>query len=668
MTKEEILAEARTQLRLAAGWESDQTAVDRAKAIDAYFMRPRGDEGIGRSRVVSGDVSAMVDSNLAQMLDAFSSDDIAEFESYGAADEDQAQLESDTVSHFVMKAGNGFVELGKAIKNALLLRLGIVKVWVEETTSTDTRTFTGVTPEAIAGFPPEAKILKFDPEAGTARTRVTKTQRKFRCEAISNANFLYNKDHDTHDLQDIAFCAERRVSTRSELIKLGFSKATVNALPPFHGTPANKPDEAAARPHKMPVDLRGAGEAQDSIEWYEAYMLIDGDGDGVSERHRVCFVAAGNDGLLSDDIVRLVPYACGVALVNPHQLVGVSDFDKLRQTWDLNTGLKRALMDNVNTTTKNRLAYLDGKVNVDDVSDGRSDGALRVKANVGDVRTAVMPFQIPDTSANIRANIDAVNRERTELGGAALELATGQMQIGGDRMGSQGLDRAYSVMEQLCAMKTKNIAATLIRSVYLLAHAMLRENYTDPVPIKVGGRWAEPIPSKWQPRSGVEIKVGMSPGERSRRAATLMTMLKSQLELAGNGMDDVLVNVENFYKTLMDWARVSGVENPERYFVDPSSDGARRAMQGKQQAAKQQSDMKQQLMTQAVLLERFGVMIEKYKADQETQFKYWKGVLDAEVEEAKIVGAATATLIAAEEIPDDQDGSGKAAGEQPAAA
>src|SRR6185295_1908026 len=127
MTKDEILAEAREQLRLSAGWNGDTAASEREKALNAYFMRPRGDERVGRSRVVSGTISAMVDSNLAQMSEAYSSDDIGLFEALGKDDEDQAQRESDVVTHLVMKSANGFIEIGKAAKNALLLRLGVMK-------------------------------------------------------------------------------------------------------------------------------------------------------------------------------------------------------------------------------------------------------------------------------------------------------------------------------------------------------------------------------------------------------------------------------------------------------------------------------------------------------------------------------------------------------------
>jgi len=275
---------------------------------------------------------------------------------------------------------------------------------------------------------------------------------------------------------------------------------------------------------------------------------------------------------------------------------------------------------------------------------------------------AVMPFAVPDTSASISAAIQETKSERTELGGAALELATGQMQIGGDRMGSQGLDRAYSVMEQLSAMMTKNIAATLIRSTFLLAHATLREHYNEPVPIKKSGKWFSPVPSEWPERRRLTVKVGMSPGERMRKANALMQILSSQVQLAGLGMDEVLVNLQGFYETLMDWARVSEITNPEQYFVDPASDDAKKALQSKATAAQEQKKQQSQLMQQAIGLEQIRSTVDKYKADQETQFKYWAEVLRAEIEEAKIVGAATVQLLAAKEKPDDQ-GTGKDRGE-----
>src|SRR5690606_21656527 len=104
--------------------------------------------------------------------------------------------------------------------------------------------------------------------------------------------------------------------------------------------------------------------------------------------------------------------------------------------------------------------------------------------------------------------------------------------------------------------------------------------------------------------------------------------------LAQQGMDEVLVNLSGFNRALLDWARVSDIQNPEQYFVDPESDEAQQAIQRKQQQAQEMERMKRALMQQAVGLEQLQRALDKYKHDSELQFKYWSETLGAEVEEA----------------------------------
>lgn len=647
LTKEELQAHIRSQLIRCSGFDGDEISKARKLALDYYFQRARGDEVAGRSQVVTGDLSAMVEATLAQMMDAFSSDHIAEFDPYGADDENQAQLESDAVQYFVMSKNNGVLELAQSIKDALMLRNGLMKVWVDERSRTFTKTFNNVTPEAISELThipnTTVKILNFDPDEHTLSLRITSVRREFRAAALPLENFLYQADWNSLDLQEIPFCAERHVDSRSTLLELGFPKSVVQDLPrmkqPF------KIDDAARNPNRLTHYNTPIDSSQDEIEWYECFVLMDWDGDGISERRRICVAGGGSQALLSNDPVNLVPYAAGTAIINPHRFLGISLYDKLKQVQDISTGLTRGLLDNVNTTTKNRMAYLDGKVNVDDISDGRPNGAIRVKANVPDIRAALMPFQVPDTSANILQNIQYLKQVRSEMGGAALDMQTANMQIGGDRMGSQGLDRAYSVVEQLCALMTKLVAISLIRSTFLLAHATLRESFNDPVQIKRQGKWQSPIPTQWQERDCCTVKIGMSAGERARRASALLTMLNMQIQLADKGMDNVLVNLEGFYNTLMEWARVSDIQDPEQYFVDPQSNSAMQAAQSKQQQAQEQQQMQQALMSQSVQMKQFEISLDKYKTDVDTQFKYYNAVLSAEVSEAQIVGKATSDLL-----------------------
>lgn len=660
LTEIELIPRIRELLQSSAGWESDQISTDRKRAQDYYFQRPRGDEVRGRSNVVAGDVSAMVEANLAQMLEAFSSANVAEFDATGPEDDAQAELESAAVVNVVMKQNNGHVALGVAIKDALLLRNGFIKVWSDERSESATIELENATAEAIAEIGAQAglelTVIKFDAATGEATIRVVTTLKKLRVEELPPENFLYLKNWHSTDLQLIPFCAERHVEARSELLARGFSKTKVNRLKAY--TNDGKIDSYSRDVRQVGPDQTFLDKSQELIEWFECYVLLDA-GDGSAERHRISIAGVNTSSLLENVPVSTVPYATGSAFINPHRLTGVSLFDKLRQTQDLNTGLERALMDNVNTVIKNRTAYLDGKVNVDDLADGRPNGNIRVRASVGNVNQAITSFQQPDISRGILDNLNYQRQVRTELGGASLELASGQMQMAGGRIGSEGVDRAFSVMEQLAAHMTKNLAQSLVRNVFLLTHATLRENFETPLNVKINGRWQSPIPFEWPARTSVTVKVGMSPGERSRKVATMGKILDSQLQLSNQGLDDVLVNINGFYKALTDWSRFAEVENPEQYFIDPQTDASKKALQQKQAAQKQAGDANKALMNHAVGLEQLRTAFEKYKVDQQKQFDYWNAILDAEVEEAKIVGKVTGELVAAKIKPKETNGSGK---------
>ena len=460
MNDQELISKLAGQLRECAGWDGDTLSQDRKTALDYYYQRPRGDEVRGRSNVVAGDVSAMVEANLAQMLDAFSHAAIAEFDADGPEDDDQAALESFAVVQAVMKDNNGYQAIGTATKDGLLLRNGWLKIWVSEKEHVETLTLEGATAEAIAELRArpglEVELQSFDAETKVAEVRLRQTIKRFHSEAVDPANMLYPKQYHSTDLQEIPFIAERHIEPRSKLLEHGFPKSKVARLKAW--THDTKLDSLARDVGEEPSLAHGLDKSTDLIEWFECYALVDA-GDGTSERKRIALAGVNTNSLLESEPTTLVPYATGAPFINAHRLTGISIFDKLRQTQDLNTGLQRALLDNVNSVIKNRTAYLDSKVNTDDLADGRPNGNIRVRGSVGDVTRAITTFNQPDISSGILANLEYQRQVRTELGGASLELATGQMQMAGGRIGSQGVDRAFSVMEQLAAHMTRRLSS-----------------------------------------------------------------------------------------------------------------------------------------------------------------------------------------------------------------
>lgn len=623
------------------GFDGDELAQSRKDSFDYYFQRKRGDEVVGRSSLVTGDVSSMTEGNLALMTEPLLDKRIAEFCAYDEFDEEQANLESDCVQNMLFKRQNGFIELTSAIKDALQLRNAVIKIYVDKRTHKKQIRRENVDPLIVTEVLDQigqTDVHSFNPETGELSATLTKTTRKFRVEALAPENFLYPKDWHRQDLEDIPFCAERHVEARATLLERGFPKSKVMQLRRW-----NNPYQAAAdarlprsvTPHSMPIDT-----SQELVEWYEAYVKMD-DGTGTSELRRICF---SDQWVLEDEVAELVCYATGVAIINPHTFMGISLFDKLKWVQDSTTALTRALMDNLNATNKNRTAHLDGVCEEQDITDGRTNGSIRVNPTLAqDVRQAIMAFGVPDTSANILANLDHFRSVRSESGGAALDMATGQMQLN-DRVGSQGLDRAYSVMESLALFMTRILANTLVRAMYMIAHETLRTQWNEPIMFKRGNKWVKTNPAEWRVRESVEVNLGKSLNERARESGVLERLLDRQAFLAANGMEEILVGVNEYYQAMNEWLRINDIENPEKFLIDPRSDEAMAAMKRKAQQNQQAQQKQDALLNQAVALEQVRASLEKYRIDVETQFKYYAEVLSAQIEEAKITSGAVIEL------------------------
>jgi len=128
-------------------------AEDRANAMDYYLGHMEKDMPAqeGRSRTVSMDVQDTVEGLMPALMDIFAgSDEVVRFEPVGPEDEEAAQQETDYVNHVFMQRNPGFMVLYSFIKDALLSKVGIVKVWWEEREEEQRETYYDITDDQFA--------------------------------------------------------------------------------------------------------------------------------------------------------------------------------------------------------------------------------------------------------------------------------------------------------------------------------------------------------------------------------------------------------------------------------------------------------------------------------------------------------------------------------------
>jgi len=148
-----------------AGLSQAKLSEQRSLAMDYYngIMTKDMPSLDGRSSAVSTDVQDTVEGLMPSLMEIFcSGDEVVKFEPVGPEDEDAAEQETDYVNHVFMQKNKGFMVLYSFIKDALISKNGIVKVWWQSEDREETETYHGLTDEQfmMIAVDPEVEITE----------------------------------------------------------------------------------------------------------------------------------------------------------------------------------------------------------------------------------------------------------------------------------------------------------------------------------------------------------------------------------------------------------------------------------------------------------------------------------------------------------------------------
>jgi uncharacterized membrane-anchored protein YhcB (DUF1043 family) len=113
----------------------------------------------------------------------------------------------------------------------------------------------------------------------------------------------------------------------------------------------------------------------------------------------------------------------------------------------------------------------------------------------------------------------------------------------------------------------------------------------------------------------VNVKTGRTPGIRTQLQTVMQSNAQFQAMAMQSGMAGVLVGPAEIYRGQVEWLKMAGISNPERFWIDPDSDPAKQAQAGQAEAQQAQQQMQQQLMQMQLQLEGQRVEIERMKAE-----------------------------------------------------
>ena len=645
-TNDELAAMVGIQITQSRDFAQDFLEENRRQAWKYYLGRRGRDEDFsattnregytreGGSEAVSEDVADMVEALMATLMPIFGSDIPVEFEPIGPNDEENAKAESDAVSNVIIERNRGWVVLAEAIKDALLLRNATIKVWVDERTLTEKRRFADISDddlgEFLASVPQGVTAVvtsRNEPRAAVTLSRVIRTPR---VKAVQQAHFLVDPNHDNIFINDAFFIAERKFSSRSELLMAGFPKAAVQKLPAF--TQDTDVDSTASNIEGISQELSRPTHDTDVIEWYDTYMRIDLTGNGEADLQNITW---SNNKILVNKPAPFIPYATGTAWLVPHRYSGLSVYDKLQQVTDIKSRVLQQRLDNLVTNNTARTGVNENTVNVDDLLAGRPNAIVRNDGPPGD---DLMAFPTNDTGASSQMMLDYLDKVRDQRAGAALTHQMPEEQIVRSNITAASADRQMSPGEQQAGMIARTLAETLMRSLFILLHEVMRTQLPEPLMLNRAGQWVQISPQQWPQRTRVNVKVGLSPTERSKRSSSLSQVLQLQQQAIQQGGQDIIVTLQNVHRAAIDWARSVDLENPESYFLDPKSPEAQQAAQAKQAKEKEQFDAQINAVTAEAQAAAMNTQADRQTDQEKLAFDYFNAILGAETEDAKIIG------------------------------
>ncbi|MEN6642567.1 MAG: hypothetical protein ABFE08_08985 [Armatimonadia bacterium] len=589
----------------AADFVESEIGPDRAKMGRYYRGEPFGNEEEGRSQVVSRDVRDTVIAIMPSLMRVFfGPEKVVEFSPRSAEDIPLAEQATDLVNYVVREDNPGFLEFYSWFKDALNGKVGVVKVYWDERRETTQETVTGLNEESVAilmaeteGQPDVRLDLRQAPDGSIDGTIVrTRSNGKARFAAIPPEEFLIHPD--AKDVDSARYCAHRTYLTVSDLVAMGYSHEQVLDAAEASRDPNEFGEEATARNRWVGVADNGDGEDPSSspVLYIEHFVLIDADGDGVAELHKICTIGSAL-GVVADEVTDIRPFAYLCPDPEPHEMFGTSVAEVVADIQLIKSAVLREVLNSLTLAVTPRSAVVEGKVNMADVLSNELGGVVRMEAP-GMVQPLVTPFVGKDAFPVIQY-LDEVKQDRTGISKAAAGLDPDALQSSTKAAVAATITAANQHIELIARI----FAEVGVKPLYRKIIHLMAQHQETPRMLKLRNTWVEVSPSAWAIDRDIKVLIGVGEGTTETRISTLMGLAgKMEAIFTNLGVTNPLVHLSNYREVLKRILELSGFEEVDKYLqpIDPATEGQEQPPPDEQAAEKEAAAMLAQVQVEQI--------------------------------------------------------------------
>lgn len=624
LTQDDLRVLIDNEVRQSYGYGDGKLEQLRYKNLYYFLAEPKEDlappEIDGRSRVVDTTVRNTVLGMEGPLLKTFyGSDNVFEFEETKSGDEPLAKTISAYINHIYRNKNPGYTITATWIREALLMKKGIVKVWWDESDIETREEYNGQTDVQLAILLDDEEIEVIDQKSypdEEAKQELEKAAKQLAQQMQQVAQAAQQEAAQgqpgpaTQQLQQLQQQAQQMDATPEPLlydvavkrVKTG-GRLCIENVPPEEFLISKRAKCIADSPftaHRVQrtvAQLRAAGYklgdnvqsddsgAQYSIErierlefisddtmqddegididpsqelvWIvESYLQVDMDGDGIPEWRKV--VKSGTQ-ILDDQECDGPPFVALGAINMPHQFFDLCPADLALESQKIKTSLKRAQLDNINLQVNGRNFAVEGQVNLDDLLNTRPGGVVRVKN--------------PQAVGRLDQGIGDVagSMQLMEMFEAETEEATGwtRQTQGGNGMQLQQTATQSNIITNRADSRIESIsrymAETGFKELGEMIFKLVTQYQKKAEMVKLNGEWVNVDPREWTNQFNLTVNVGLGTGNKDQLVSHLNMLGAMQM----NGLQIGVAKPENIYKTGMKLANALGFRNGDDFFSDP---------------------------------------------------------------------------------------------------
>ena len=585
------------EINNAMGYMGGNLSSQRKKSLEYYMGEPLGTEIDGRSQVVSTDVADTVETILPNLLKIFTaSDQTVKCEPVKAEDVALAEQATNYINYIFNKDNNGFSILYNWFKDALIEKNGIVKVYWDESEKVEQETYENLNDQEYKilldnddvevvqeeSFVDEKAKQQLEeikalaeaqgqvmediptPKLHNCIIKRTSSSGKVKIENIPPEEFLIQRS--AKSIEDADFVAHRVLKTRSELIQMGFDRNIIDDLPTQNNITFN--DERLAR--FSDIDESPLNDAPDEstqdIEIYECYVKCDMDGDGIAELRKVIVAGSEASTILANTPCDFIPFCSLTPVPMPHRFYGRSVSELVEDVQLVKSTVMRQLLDNMYLTNNNRVAIMDGMVNLDDLLTSRPGGVVRTKQPPSQVMLPMQNQTISQQAFPLLEYLDTVRETRTGVTRYSQGLDADAL-----NKTATGVNTLMSQSQMRMELIARVFAETGIKDLFRRIFELTVKYQNKERVVELNNKFVSVSPTEWKDRYNISITVGLGAGSKDQQIVMLNNILQKQLQafqLQGN-KEYPMVTLKNIYNSLAKIIEEAGLKNVENYFVNP---------------------------------------------------------------------------------------------------